>query len=182
MDMLAFAFRSGSLPLNFVGTLAQRGSNDIERLRTPDDLARWCVEVELLQSPVVVNERQFEEAKTLREAVYRCVQAARANALCGHRDIDIINRWAKRTPLPRRLSSDGHSTEPVGTEKLTHVLADIARAAIELLTGPDIQRIRECVGPTCTVLFLDSSRRTRRWCSMNYCGNRAKKVKYRSHD
>jgi len=36
-------------------------------------------------------------------------------------------------------------------------------------------RVRECDGAACTWLFLDQSRnRSRRWCSMESCGNRAK--------
>jgi predicted RNA-binding Zn ribbon-like protein len=35
--------------------------------------------------------------------------------------------------------------------------------------------MRECGGSACTWLFLDHSRnRSRRWCSMETCGNRAK--------
>jgi len=39
-----------------------------------------------------------------------------------------------------------------------------------------VTRVRDCANPHCGVLFLDSSRPgTRRWCSMDTCGNRAKK-------
>jgi predicted RNA-binding Zn ribbon-like protein len=54
-------------------------------------------------------------------------------------------------------------------------LRPIARSAAELLTSETLSRVRECGGATCTWLFLDASRnRSRRWCSMESCGNRAK--------
>ena len=42
--------------------------------------------------------------------------------------------------------------------------------------GGAIERVRECAGPECRALFLDTSRPgSRRWCSMDFCGNRVKK-------
>jgi len=44
-----------------------------------------------------------------------------------------------------------------------------------VLTGEALARVRECGGTACNWLFLDESRnRSRRWCSMESCGNRAK--------
>jgi predicted RNA-binding Zn ribbon-like protein len=49
----------------------------------------------------------------------------------------------------------------------------LAVAASELLTQPILSNVREC--DACSWLFLDLSRsRSRRWCSMATCGNRAK--------
>ncbi|MFF5444634.1 CGNR zinc finger domain-containing protein [Streptomyces sp. NPDC012888] len=49
-----------------------------------------------------------------------------------------------------------------------------ARNYLDLLrSGPD--RIRKCASDSCVLHFLDVSRNgTRRWCSMERCGNRAK--------
>jgi predicted RNA-binding Zn ribbon-like protein len=45
----------------------------------------------------------------------------------------------------------------------------VAHAAVELLTGDRLDRIKRCGG--CPYLFFDESRnRSRRWCSMNDCG------------
>jgi len=51
----------------------------------------------------------------------------------------------------------------------------VARSAAELLTSDSLGRVRECAGEKCDWLFLDASRnRSRRWCDMAECGNRAK--------
>ncbi len=40
-------------------------------------------------------------------------------------------------------------------------------------------RVRECAAPACPVIYLDTSRnRSRRWCSMERCGARAKATAY----
>ena len=56
-------------------------------------------------------------------------------------------------------------------------------SALELVTSPARSRVRVCDGDGCHWLFLDQSRNaTRRWCSMDSCGNRAKaRSHYVSH-
>jgi predicted RNA-binding Zn ribbon-like protein len=54
-------------------------------------------------------------------------------------------------------------------------LSAIARDVIDLLDGPLGHRIRVCAADDCGLLFVDASRPgTRRWCSMQRCGNLAK--------
>ncbi len=67
---------------------------------------------------------------------------------------------------------------PVGEGHAARV-ARIATSAIDLLTGPQLDRVREC--PGCGWLFIDASRnRSRRWCSMETCGNRSKARRHQS--
>jgi predicted RNA-binding Zn ribbon-like protein len=48
-----------------------------------------------------------------------------------------------------------------------------ARSALKLICLPDEGRLKIC--PNCEWLFVDKSRnRSRNWCDMNVCGNRAK--------
>jgi predicted RNA-binding Zn ribbon-like protein len=54
-------------------------------------------------------------------------------------------------------------------------LRPIMKAANNLLTSPHLSRIRQCSDKTCRWLFLDHSKNhSRRWCSMQICGNRSK--------
>ncbi len=49
----------------------------------------------------------------------------------------------------------------------------IGVSAVLLLTGPELDRVKQCPGPTCGWLFLDTTRnRSRRWCEASECGNR----------
>jgi predicted RNA-binding Zn ribbon-like protein len=59
-------------------------------------------------------------------------------------------------------------------------LSTLARDAIDLFTGPLADRIRQCNGRRCSLLFVDASRPgKRRWCSMQRCGNLHKQRTYR---
>ena len=57
---------------------------------------------------------------------------------------------------------------------------EVARSAIELLTAGELARVKTCAGPEgCGWLFYDTSRNgSRRWCSMEGCGSRAKMRRY----
>lgn len=62
----------------------------------------------------------------------------------------------------------------------TALLSAVARDALDLLGSDQIGLVRECDGPTCTRLYVDSSRaRNRRWCSNTACGNQAKVAAFR---
>ncbi len=60
------------------------------------------------------------------------------------------------------------------------LLQPIGTALATLLTEEDFSYIKACERPACTLLFADHTRaRTRRWCSMEICGNRAKQAAHR---
>jgi len=62
-----------------------------------------------------------------------------------------------------------------GGRALDCMLWPVARSAADLLTAGELPAIRQCQGSQCGWLFLDTSRnRTRVWCDMRVCGNRAK--------
>ena len=56
------------------------------------------------------------------------------------------------------------------------ILWPVARAAAELLTSDKATRVRVCEDDRgCGYLFIDQTKNhSRRWCSMESCGNRAK--------
>jgi predicted RNA-binding Zn ribbon-like protein len=62
-----------------------------------------------------------------------------------------------------------------GADPLGQPIYPVIWSAAELLVAPERALVRQCAGPGCTWLFLDTSRNhSRRWCSMEDCGNRAK--------
>jgi predicted RNA-binding Zn ribbon-like protein len=61
------------------------------------------------------------------------------------------------------------------------LLFPIARSLAELVCVENFTYVKACVGPPCTLLFVDRTRaHARRWCSMAVCGNRAKQAAYRN--
>lgn len=59
--------------------------------------------------------------------------------------------------------------------KAETLLVPVAEAASHLLCECDLSRIRKCENPSCILFFYDQSKNgSRRWCSMEFCGNRHK--------
>lgn len=65
-------------------------------------------------------------------------------------------------------------------ESVTHVVASLARAAVDFLAGPRRERLRSCGAPRCVRYFVKSHGR-QEWCKPS-CGNRARVARhYRRH-
>jgi predicted RNA-binding Zn ribbon-like protein len=64
-------------------------------------------------------------------------------------------------------------------DALDQMLWPVVHDAAGLLTSEELDRVGQCDDDRCGWLFLDTSRnRSRRWCSMEDCGNRAKARRY----
>jgi predicted RNA-binding Zn ribbon-like protein len=121
----------------------------------------------------------FERAIQLRETIYRIFSFLAANRSVALDDLAFLNEALSKSLAHLRItsSSTGFSWDWSDTsETLDQVLWPIVRSATELLTSKDLERVRQCADDRgCGYLFIDMSRnRSRRWCSMESCGNRAK--------
>jgi predicted RNA-binding Zn ribbon-like protein len=173
-----FSFVSGNLALDFAGTVKHRSTAPVELLGTPADLAEWVRDAGLLDAVSACDEAVLERAVRLREAVYRLAAAATRAEPLDTADLRIVNDFADGELPSVALRSD--ATVARTGSPATAVNA-IARAAVELLGGPDRSRIKQCGRPPCTRLYVDTSRSgTRRWCDMTLCGNRAKSAAFRA--
>jgi predicted RNA-binding Zn ribbon-like protein len=176
-----FKFRGGSLPLDFAATLAARlRAQPKELLGQPGDLARWLIAAGLTATRLKVTAAELQQARDLREALYRLALSRVQGTAFPEPDRALLNRAAAgSTPAPR-LERNGVSWEQANVQAL---LSAIARAAIELFGGPLGDRIRQCAGEHCAILFVDTSRSGhRKWCSMAGCGNKAKVAGFRERN
>jgi predicted RNA-binding Zn ribbon-like protein len=176
---MEFVFVSGRPSLDFVGTrMWRRRPEPTEQLDAPRALARWCVEAQLVDRPPTADESALAAAIAVREAMYRVVGARRDGWALHRADVAELNRIASAPPITRRLTGSGQ----VRTDgDVGQVLASLAADAFTLLADDDaLERLRECEHAECTRLYIDTSRgRTRRWCGMSGCGNRAKVARFR---
>jgi predicted RNA-binding Zn ribbon-like protein len=61
------------------------------------------------------------------------------------------------------------------------LLQPIGEILATLVTEENFTHIKACEGAACTLLFADHTRaHSRRWCSMEICGNRAKQAAHRN--
>ena len=123
--------------------------------------------------------RTMEDARELREAIYRTFAAHVENRPCSTEDLTLIRNVVVESWKHKRLISIGGrfawQTKREESTRLETVLWPMAWSASELLTSERLERVRMCEGKDCAWLFLDRSRnRARRWCNMTMCGNREK--------
>ena len=174
--MSDFRFGLGHVTLDFLATLGRRAGSPLERLAAPADLSRWLADAGIAAASRPSREL-LHDARELREAIYRVLDCARDGARPGAPDLRLVNEWARR-PVAAPQIGPGLARVSAGPDPVTGALAHIARESVELITGPELARVRACAG--CTLLFIDRSRPgTRRWCSMERCGNRNKTAHYR---
>ena len=183
LDGQSFRFAPGAACLELTVTGGQGERAAFETLRTPDDLAGWLRDA--LELPVTTtSEADLAVIRRLREAVWHTAGAAAADAPLPPAWVAVINECAAAPPPAPYVDLDSAMRwiEPV---TFTQALSTLARDAVDVLSGPSTRRIRRCTAPDCHLLFLDTSRPgTRRWCSMQRCGNRAKARQFRrrSHE
>jgi len=188
---MTFELSGGALCLDFANTWADRERPEKDYLKGYPELVAFARQTGIVTEDQAAElSRQaredeagaaaaLETARTLREAIYRLFSAVAADTAPPRNALEALN-----AALPEALSGlqivpsvsgfAWHRSD--AADSLAAPLRLIVRSAAELLTAYDtLPRVRECDGADCTWLFLDQSRnRSRRWCSMESCGNRAK--------
>ena len=187
-----FEFNSGRLCLDFANTVRARPLSDrIESISTYADLLAWARQSTILTpgEAASVGEKAHQQpgaaadalAQTLclREAIYGLFSALAAGLLPPAPDLRTLNRAIgramSRAGVARSSRGGFEWGWPESTLGLDRIAWWVARSAAELLTSSDLTGVRECAGYDCGWLFMDGTKnRSRRWCDMSTCGNRAK--------
>ncbi|MFC4913889.1 CGNR zinc finger domain-containing protein [Actinomadura gamaensis] len=172
----SFRFDAGALCLDFAHTGGEGRYAVFETLHEPTDLAEWLAQPPLTAVMTVpVTARELTAAKTLRQAIWDAAQARAARRPLPAEAVADLNRAATAAPLIPELAFDGTTAGWSRPVRATQALSTLAREMIELLSGPLGDRIRQCAGDNCPLVFVDTSRPgARRWCAMERCGNRHK--------
>jgi predicted RNA-binding Zn ribbon-like protein len=183
------AFPRRDLAIDFANTVAYRGSRPDDSLHNLDDLFTWLTSAKALPEAAVTSLRKlitaahlddvqlFNDAINLRETTYRLLHAIATHSSPPASDLRRLNKALAEAPRRDCLAqADGSlgwciEIKPTAANILTAELWSLA----DIIAGPDSSRLRECANDQCLWLFLDDSKNgTRRWCSMQACGNRAK--------
>lgn len=181
----------GSPALDLANTLDWRlREQPVELLHTYTDLLRWAWSAGVLELEEARTLRHWAEshARLAARALARAVELREAAAMLFH--AKAREEALPRAPLTtlegvhqaatkaRVLRTDGRSVEWAWREptpEIDRVSWAVALDAVRLLTTSEGERIRQCADAECGWFFLDVSRnRSRRWCSMEACGNRNK--------
>jgi predicted RNA-binding Zn ribbon-like protein len=186
-----FKLLGGWLCLDFIDTVNwDAPERERERFFSYTDLVDWAHFVGNLADREAQHLRQqatlrpeeatviYEQALNLRATMHRIFSAVSTAQSPTATDLATFNAALSETLARARLRpGERHFvwTWPDDEEALGRVLWPILKSAAELLTSEKLDRVGKCAGDSCGWLFFDTSRnRSRRWCEMEHCGNRAK--------
>jgi len=186
-----FLFVGNHLTLDFLNTRPIQDGEPQELLPDFETLLRWFRAAGLVDDHgFTALHRQWEgsaRARKLLETVRRLREELRQEVLSWEAGgnvqrgtIEKLNHLLADHPMHTKLvETDGalrvtSSFEPRQPEDL---LSPLAHSAAGLFTEVERIRVRKC--GQCVLHFLDTSKKgTRRWCSMQLCGNRLKVAAY----
>ncbi|MBD1382209.1 CGNR zinc finger domain-containing protein [Metabacillus arenae] len=129
----------------------------------------------------------LNQAIELREVMYRIFRTISMEQEPLQEEIELFNVFVRQYYQLLQLSQEkDHFLLEFKCSKnpLEGMLPPILQSAVDLLVSKsDFKRVKRCEGDLCGWLFFDTSRnRSRRWCSMADCGNRAKARRFYQKD
>ena len=184
-------FLGNQLALDFVNTRPIQDRQAVELLPDFNAVLRWFQAADLLTAQQARNFQQqwenssqakqtVESLRALRERLRNEILAWEAGGKLHPTALEELNHLMAKHPMSTRLTTaaKGLKTqlyfEPRQPQDL---LAPLAHSAAELFANVDRRRVRKCAH--CVLHFHDTSKKgTRRWCSMQMCGNRQKVAAY----
>ncbi len=138
----------------------------------------WLAEQGLLRHEARVTRRELEQALTLRAALRDLVAdhheqgpgaAAEAATLA-----------TKDYPLRVAFDEEGTPRLAADNDTVAGALASLLAGLPLAVAGGTWHRLKLCAAESCEWAYYDTSKnRSRRWCSMDVCGNREKTRTFR---
>ena len=186
-----FLFVGNQLALDFLNTRPVQNGEPMELLPDFSALLRWFQAAELLSAREVANlqkkwgksaraQRTASAVRDLREKLRKEILAWEGGDAVQHSTIDELNRLMADHPMRTRLNTSESGFAIKLWFELRHpedLFAPLAHSTAALFASVDSSRVRKC--DQCVLHFHDTSKKgTRRWCSMQLCGNRNKVAAY----
>jgi predicted RNA-binding Zn ribbon-like protein len=186
-----FLFVGNCLALDFLNTCPVQNGEPLELLPDFNAVLRWFRAAGRLTSLQMEDLEQRWGASTRARDVSAAMRRLRQNLrkeLLVWEDtgklrrgvIDELNQLMTEHPMLTRVKRDMRGTTTELWFKASEpedLFAPLAHSAAELFAEADRSRVRKC--GHCVLHFYDTSKKgTRRWCSMQLCGNRLKVAAY----
>jgi predicted RNA-binding Zn ribbon-like protein len=202
-------FIADNMGLDFLNSIAVPVDTQVEWLASGEDLLAWLDGAGLVPTDVLNIFRKSAlpgqldalaaQARALRDWFKPFVHRYKgrpieSNALQELRPLNqLLARDEEFGQIVVREGSHSHEpeseeTSPSGLawrpqrrwQSPESLLVPLARSLADLVCTEDFTQVKKCERPECTLLFVDRTRRrSRRWCRMAVCGNRAKQATHR---
>jgi predicted RNA-binding Zn ribbon-like protein len=187
-----FLFVGNKLILDFLNTrpvLAEGGPTEL--LPDVPALERWLIAAGIVRSArekrLLQSWRNAPEAAlflkdliAFRERLREAVLRLEGRLAPSDEFTQEVNQGLLQHPLAtvlRKLEGRIVREQLLNLKRPADLWLLIFDGAADLLSEPEIDRIRQC--EACVVHFFDTSKKgSRRWCSMNICGNKLKVAAY----
>jgi predicted RNA-binding Zn ribbon-like protein len=146
-----------------------------EPMGSGQDLARWLAASAGLD-PGEIHEvaLRLPEFRSLRAATSGVLEASVNGTPPPVGAVELLNEVSGRVPRTLVLDPPHARNEPASANATARTLARVAWSTIELVGGPDRDRLRRC--GSCGDVFV-ATRSDRRWCSAA-CGNRVRVARH----
>jgi predicted RNA-binding Zn ribbon-like protein len=186
--------------LDFLNSIATPVDVPVDWIADGAGLLAWLAQAQLVPQDALdaIRERALPgeldnvaaQARDLREWFRSFVREHQGRALTATAlpALDALNLLLERdTRYTRVVARDDGQESRLGVVPLRRwrspesLLQPLGEALAAVLIEEDFSHVKACAGPACTLLFVDHTRaHTRRWCSMEICGNRAKQTAHRN--
>ena len=193
-------FIADSLGLDFLNSIATPVDTPVDWLGNGDGLLGWLAQAKLVPADALDElkaqampgelDTVADQARALREWFRGFVRKHMGRPLTPKalRELGPLNRLLERdeafSQISRPHHSDGNRLELSVMRRWRSpesLLLPIGEALAKFVCEEDFTDVKACEGHICTLMFADRTRRrSRRWCSMAICGNRAKQAAHRS--
>jgi predicted RNA-binding Zn ribbon-like protein len=192
-------FIADSVGLDFLNSIATPVDTQIDWISDGEGLLAWLEQAHLVPADVLDAmrkqakpaeiDRVAAQARRLREWFRSFVREHRGKPLkaADLDDLEPLNRLLARDEGFGQLVAHKHGKTTALEFQRTRrwrsresLLLPIGEALARMLAEEGLSDVKACEGATCTLMFADRTRaRSRRWCSMGICGNRAKQIAHR---
>ena len=165
---------------SFVNTLEKNPTRpDEESFDSPDALRTWLNE-QGIPAGDDLGPEDLERAIEFREALRLLLLSNNGSDL----DADVLRRLrtsADAGLIRVEIEDDGQAYPRPAQQGVSALIARILAAVADIQCAGTWERLKACAAEDCQWAFYDTSRnRSRTWCSMESCGNRAKTRAYRA--
>ena len=182
---------AGNLALDFTNTESGRsGGEHLDHLQTADDLVAWAAHAKIIGERDAALARRIirdhpklsrhliARGRFLRETIYQINSNVVAGKPPAKKLLQSLTACHAEMLATAMLTSHGDNygwAWHPKTELSAAILGPITLSALNLLLDADPTRVKQCRGNHCGWLFYDSTKnKSRQWCDMSVCGNRAK--------
>ncbi|WP_217989620.1 CGNR zinc finger domain-containing protein [Sphingomonas lenta] len=168
---------AGDLALDLANTIGWRGTlREIDYLADADDIAAWARMVGLVEPsytvPDAARDALVADVHGLRAAIMDAGATIATGSTPRGESMATIRDMAARSLEVASLNGAPATLTFAPDDR---IVGPLAWAALDLLRGSELDRLKQCPPNDCRWLFLDRTKnRSRRWCDMATCGNREK--------